>query len=401
MKSKYLFTTIGVVLIAAFLTFQIIRCTHHQEKAEVDLEALAQKLVVECCAIHEGDFVLVSGGVRDMELLENIAVNVRKQGAFPLVTIGSDRMTRRMWTDVPEKYDSQLSAFDFELYNLITADISVDFSETVGQLADIPPERLAARSKANEPISDLFYERNIRGVNLGNGLYPTAALADLFDVSQDELVEIFWSGVNVDYTELQTTGETVKAVLETGKEVHITNPNGTDLKVRIEGRPVFVSDGVVSADDIQRGGPACQVYLPAGEVYLAPIVGTAEGQVVVDRQFFQGKEILGLTLVFKEGKLTSMSAQSGLEPLKVSYDAYGSGKELFGVIDVGINPNVNVIPGSKILTWMPAGMVTVVLGSNTWAGGDNNINFGLTSFLPGCTLEVDEKVLVENGVLKL
>ncbi len=40
-------------------------------------------------------------------VLENIAVHVRKVGAFPLIDIGSDRLTKRMFFDVPEKYDAQ------------------------------------------------------------------------------------------------------------------------------------------------------------------------------------------------------------------------------------------------------------------------------------------------------
>ena len=170
--------------------------------------------------------------------------------------------------------------------------------------------------------------------------------------------------------------------------------------MRIEKRPVFVSDGVLSADDLKKGFAASQVYLPAGEAYLSPVPGTAEGTVVVDRQFYQGKEITGLTLNFKAGKLTSMTAKSGLEPLKKMYDAAGTGKDEFAFIDLGLNPNVSLKPGSKLVAWMPAGMVTIGVGNNVWAGGENKTPYSLASFLPGSTLKVDGKVLVENGVLK-
>jgi leucyl aminopeptidase (aminopeptidase T) len=399
MKGKWMFLVVAVALVAGLLATSIVRSSP-QKGTGTDYEALAQKLVNQCASIREGDLVGIYGGVRDLELLEDIAVNVRKLGAFPLVTIGSDRMTRRMYTDVPAEYDSQSPEFDLKLTNLITAQIGVDYGETIGLLADIPPERLVATSKAWEPVNELFLKRNIREVYLGNGLYPTAALAKLYGVPQEELSKIFWEGVNVDYTKLQATGEAVKAILSKGKEVHITNPNGTDLKVRIEGRPIFVSDGVISAKDIQRGGAACQVWLPAGEVYLTPVPGTAEGKVVVDRQFYLGKEILGLTLTFKAGKLTSMTAKSGIEPLKALYDASGPGKELFAFVDIGINPNVRLVPGSRMVAWMPAGMITVGIGNNIWAGGENNTSYSSESFLPGFTLKVDEKVLVENGILK-
>ena len=129
-------------------------------------------------------------------------------------------------------------------------------------------------------------------------------------------------------------------------------------------------------------------------------IPNTKGKVVVDKQFYLGKEIKGLTLTFKSGKLTSMKAKSGLEALKARYDAAGAGKDTFAIIDLGINPNVQIIPNSRMVAWMPAGMITVGVGSNTWAGGGNESDFFLPSFLHGSTLKVDGKVIVENGVLK-
>jgi leucyl aminopeptidase (aminopeptidase T) len=141
------------------------------------------------------------------------------------------------------------------------------------------------------------------------------------------------------------------------------------------------------------------VYLPAGEVFVTPVPGTAEGTVVVDRDFYQGKLIEGITLTFKGGKLISMTAKSGLEPLKALYDAAGTGKEEFSTIDIGINPDVKTKPGSTLLTWMPSGMLTIGIGNNIWAGGENKNPYGYNFFMPGSTVKVDGKILVENGVL--
>jgi len=399
MKMKSMFVVVGVFFATGLLAIPIAKCSQ-QKTTGMDYEALAQKLVTQCANIHEGDYVLVTGGLRDFELLEDIAVHVRKVGACPLVSLYSDRMWRRSFDDVPAKYDSRSNEFELKLAGLITAQIDVDFRETESWLAHVPPERFATFSKSWSLVNDLMRKRNVRFVHLGNELYPTTERAKLFGVSQKELSKIFWDGVNVDYSKLQATGKTIKTLLTSGKQVHITNPNGTDLKMQIEGRPVVVSDGIISADEMQTGGAACWVYLPAGEVMLAPVPGTAEGKVVVDRQFFQGSEILGLTLTFKAGKLTSMTAKSGLEPLKALYDAAGPGKEEFAVIEIGINPNVHLVPGSRMVGYMPAGMVTIGIGNNTWAGGENNVGYSMSNFLPGSTLEVDGKVLVEKGVLK-
>jgi aminopeptidase len=309
-------------------------------------------------------------------------------------------MTRRMFTEVPVKYDTQIPELDLKFSGFVNAIISIETNENPGLLSDIAPERFVKRNKAYEPVNEMMIKRNVKGISLGNGMYPTEALARQYGLTLNELTDMFWNGVNVDYPKLEATGKSVKSVLMAGKEVHITNPNGTDLKVRIENRPVLVSDGALSPEDLQKGYASSQVYLPAGEVYLSPVPGTAEGKIVVENAFYQAKEITGVTLTFSKGKLTSMTAKSGIEPLKAYYDAAEAGKEDFSAIDLGINPNIKLKPGSKFTNWVPAGMLTVAVGNNQWAGGENKSSFGFQFFLPGCTVNVDGKTLVDKGDLK-
>ena len=270
-------------------------------------------------------------------------------------------------------------------------------------MAGVPPERTAAITKANEPVTETILKRNVRQIYLGNGLYPVAERAKRFGVSQDELAKIFWAGVNVDYTKLQATGEEVRKIMSKGRQARLTHPNGTDLTVKINERPVFVSDGVITADKVKRGGAACQAWLPAGEVFVTPVPGTAEGTVVIDHLTFDNQDVVGLSLTFKAGKLTKMDAKSGVEPIEKLYKAAGEndGRDVFGALDVGINPAVQLVPGSKMHSWVPAGMVSVGAGNNIWAGGDSKSAFAVYGNQPGCTLRIDDTVLVEKGELKL
>jgi len=366
----------------------------------VDYEKLAQRIVGQCGGIKEGEIVTISGNARDMELLECLAVDVRKQGAFPLLLTGTDRLGRRLIVDVPEKFDSQSPRLDLKMAEIADAQLSIEWGSDPALNADIPVQRLEARSRASIPVSDLLAKRAVRGVSLGNDMYPSQYNAVRFGMTEENLSKLFWGAVNIDYTKLQTLGQTISQRLAQGKEVRITNPNGTDLKLQIAGRPVVVSDGVISAEDIQHGYASSQVYLPAGEVFLAPVSGTAEGKVVIDRIWYYGKEINGLTLTFKAGKLVDMTGKPGFEALKQRYDVAGPGKEDFAYVDVGINPQVTIPAGSKLQNWTVSGMVTVGIGGNLWAGGTNNSAYGLSGYLPGSTLTIDGKALVEAGKLK-
>ena len=251
-----------------------------------------------------------------------------------------------------------------------------------------------------QPVFAAIRKRNVRIVYLGNGLYPTPSRARQFGLSEAELAKLFWDGVNVDYAAMQATGDKVKKALSEGKEIRLTNPNGTDLKASIDKRPVTVSNGVISDDKRKQGGAACWTWLPAGEVYVATAPGTAEGRVVVNRLFFEGAEVSDVVLEVKGGKVTALHAKANGERLLAAFQAAAEGKDRCGVIDVGINPNVRPPAGSKVLTYTPAGMTSVSVGNDTWAGGDDNSPFGLPGFLPGSTLTVDGKVIVDRGELK-
>ncbi|MFL6283079.1 MAG: aminopeptidase [Pyrinomonadaceae bacterium] len=366
-----------------------------------DLEKLAERLVTQSAAVKEGEVVLISSGPENIELLEDLAVQVRKAGAFALVTVSTDRLAKRLYTDVPEKYDTQTDVGDLKLAEVVNVTISVGRNSAEGLFADADPKRLAVRAKANESVQDAFIKHNVRSVEVDNGLYPNDWLAARYSMSADDLSKTFWGGVNVDYTDLQARGAQVSAALTSGREIHITDSGGTDLKVRVEGRKYGVSDGIISADDAKTAAGQ-SVYLPAGEVYVAPVPGTAEGKVVRAKDYYNGKEVDNLVLTFSAGRLTSITGSGpGFDLMKAGYDAAGEGKDLFAVIDFGINPNVKLPAGSQIATWVPAGTVTVGIGNNLWAGGDNKSPYGYFVSLPGTTVMLDGKSVVEAGQLKL
>lgn len=365
-----------------------------------DYKSVAEKVVGQSAGVREGDLVLVYGSDEDLPLLEEIGLEVRKRGASALISAGTEHLTRRMYDEVPAKYDSQEPEMMMKLAGIVDVIINTEAGEG-RTLKGVPAERIAARGKAFAPVGQLMRKRGVRTVGLGNGLYPSSERAEQFGISREELAAMMYGGVDADYPALQATGEQVRKVLAGGRELHITNPNGTDLKVQISGRPVTVNDGIISAQDRRKGGVATSVWLPAGEVYLTPVPGSAEGIMVADRFFFQGKPIDGLRLEFKGGKLTTMTAQEGIEPLQAAYNAAGPGKDVLGVVDIGINPGIKSPDRSPVHVWAKSGTVTLSVGNNTWAGGDNEVNFGLPAYSPGSTVTVDGKPLIQDGKIVL
>jgi leucyl aminopeptidase (aminopeptidase T) len=365
----------------------------------VDLQAVA-KTMVEAAMIKTDERVLIQGSVRDNELLEDLAIETMKAGGQPLISVTSDRLARQSYDAVPASYDTRPQTLALGLVNLFDADLEIESGELENVLAGVPAARIAARAKAGLPVEQAFLKKSVRLVHLGNGLYPTAALAARMGKPQAEVAAMFWKAALVSPDVIRAKGEALRSAVAAARQLTISSANGTKLTVGVVTAKGFISDGAISADKVKQGQAATETWRPAGELLLPAAPGTAEGTVVIDKLTYQGTTIEGLTLAFSKGQLTSMTARSGLDALKALYDASGSGKDQFGFVDLGLNPEATFPTNTGRVVWVAPGAVTVGLGDNTGWGGTNASDFVLSCPVSGATLSADGKVLIENGALK-
>ncbi len=364
-----------------------------------DLQAVARNLV-QAAMVKAGDKVLITGSTRDETLMEHIAIETMKAGAEPMISLDSERLRRRSFDEVPATYDTLPPALSLAIVNTFDVQIVLDVGEADDNLAGVPQERQAARAKAFQPVMQAYFQRNMRAVNLGNELYPTATLSRRLGVPHPELTSAFWKAAGVPPQTLRTKGEALRGVFAGARQVTLTHPNGTHLTFAVDAGRGFVSDGTLTPEKVKQGGAATNTWLPAGELSLPAVAGTAEGKLVVDKMLWNGQEITGLTLAYSKGRLTSMTAGSNIDRLKARYEAAGGGKDQFGWLDIGLNPEVKLPVGTGRIVWTAPGAVTVGLGDNRGFGGTNASDFGLSTQLGGATLKADANIVVEGGTLK-
>ena len=362
--------------------------------------AAVAKAMVKSAMIKPGDRVLITGSVRDNDLLEDLAVEAMKAGGQPMIAIGSDRLDRRSYDEVPATYDNASPTLGLTLANAFDVQLAVDYGEGEGVLAGVPPARIAARSKAYDPAYRAYLRAHVRYVNVGNGLYPTATLATRLGVAQADLARLFWQGAGMPAESIRARGAAAYAAISCGKQATITAANGTNLTFSLIGSKAALSDGALTPEKVRQGGMALNTWLPAGELNVGAVTGTAEGKLVIDKMTFRGADVTGLTLVFSKGKITSMTAASGLDPLKAAYDAAGGAKDQLAGFDLGLNPSIKLPLTTGRIIWMAAGDLAVSTGDNQVLGGTNISDFGISGALSGATLIVDGKTVVDHGVLK-
>jgi aminopeptidase len=370
-------------------------------ESSVSYMPVAAQLATRNLGVKPGELVLIAGTPGYMRLLEDIAVQVRKAGGWPVITVGSERLTRLSFDSIPVERDADRPEADLALAKTFPAMIALEGAQSSATLRHVAPERLEARAKAGQPVFAQMNRLNRRIVFLGNGMFPTEETAREQGLSREELERLFWDGVNVDPQAMAAAGQAVKAALRTGKTVRITNPAGTDLTLTLAGNEPYFSDGAITDEDAKSGPQGQTVWLPAGEVYVRVAPGSANGTVVADRLTSEGEVIEGLRLEVKDGRVTGLTAAKGLDRFKARFDAASAGKDAVTVLDIGVNPNMTIADDSKLRTFVPAGMVTVFVGNDTWAGGTNTASLNVPLFLTGAQVTIDGKPIVEGGKLVL
>lgn len=365
-----------------------------------DRKAVAERIAADVLAVEPGELVLVGGDLRAIELVEDLAVAIARRGGSPLQLVSREQTELRFWTEVPPEQDLARMEWTRRIATTADAYVQVESTEHPGLLSAVAAERLAAAARADQHVMETLRARKTPLISIGNGLYPTEARARQLGLARPELERLFWAAMAVPAAELAREGDAVRRALAGGKQVRVTHPNGTDLRFSVEGRRTFLSTGLITADTREQG--EVTTWLPAGEAYVAPVRGTAEGKLVLGKQPYAGGFIEGLTLTVAGGKVISHAARpsAAYERFHQVWDAAPEGKEELAVLDVGLNRGAAPPKGKTLGSYIPAGNVSLGVGGNVWAGGDVNVPFLFLPSLAGATVTVDGKVIVEKGALR-
>ena len=166
--------------------------------------------------------------------------------------------------------------------------------------------------------------------------------------------------------DLSAQAQRLLAELEGSREIHVRGRAGTDLRLRVEGRP-WLSDALPL-------GPGDFANYPSGEVYIAPHADGADGVLVADITVpytGEGRVDAPVTLRFERGRVTSIEGGRSAQALGELVADAGRGADVIAELGIGLNPNVTP-RGHVMLDEKASGTAHVAIGRNTGSyGGDN------------------------------
>ena len=190
------------------------------------------------------------------------------------------------------------------------------------------------------------------------------------------------------FVDLAETARGVLAQVEGAREVHVRAPGGTDLTLRVEGRP-WMSDALPL-------GPGGFANYPSGEVFVAPLADGADGVLVADLTVpytVEGLVDRPVTLRFERGRVTAIEGGRAAQMLRELVADAGRGADV--VAELGIGFNTSVEPrGHVMLDEKAAGTAHVAIGRNTGSyGGDNEAEIHVDCIFSSPEVRVDGRAV--------
>lgn len=193
-----------------------------------------------------------------------------------------------------------------------------------------------------------------------------------------------------DFREIERTMRRVYRKIRGSKEAHISSELGSDLHLDLRGRHWITEDTGICRKKGQL------TNLPAGEIFIAPLEGTAEGKLVVDGSFYEPLEEPA-TIWIKKGYATRIvGAKNAVKEMNKGGREGRSVAEL----GIGLNPQARII-GNVLEDGKVLGAAHVSFGDNSTFGGKVRCGVHVDAIMKKPRVEIDGKVVIENGELKI
>jgi aminopeptidase len=347
------------------------------------VKRLAKILVGHSLGVKRGETVLIASS---SELAKPLVLEVFREvltsGGHPLTGVAFEEMQGIFFRTASRA--QLLNLPRTKLYEAKNIDCFVNIMAPINRkaLSSVDPRKMGTRMKALRPIQKTIVNKK-RWI-LAN--YPTNALAQEADMSLAEYEDFLYRATNIDWQKVKRKEMKLKRVLDRGRKVRIVGRD-TDLVIGIRGRKAIPCYG--------------ERNMPDGEVFLSPVENTAEGHIYYEMPaIYQGREVTGIRLRFKKGKVIEAHADKN-ERFLLDMLETDRGARYLGELGVGVNYGIKNFSKDILFDEKIGGTVHLAVGASyEEAQGKNKsaIHWDMIKDLrKGGALYVDGKLIQRNG----
>ena len=318
-----------------------------------------------------------------------------------------------------DSHDFLIHFYDYPFYEYLKSRCHEDQAQKLGQLyvdqAAFCNRVISARPGSEKPLDisvqhsvekaynramSQFKNRISSGLHYTLTVVPTERDAEIDGFDYQDYLELFFEMCDQPWDRIDQAHQELIEAFNAAENVHITNSDGTDLRMSIKG---FTFANSLIAKNV-----------PGSEIFSAPIKESVEGKVVAKGNFIckiaPDTIIKNITLTFKQGKVVDFSAEENQEVLRRAVEL-DKGSCFVGELGIGTNPHlkqhlvnsllVEKIGGSFHVALGRAYKYTEYLGSPVQLdnGNDSDLHWDITTMLYGRdgVIELDGRPIMKDG----
>jgi aminopeptidase len=319
------------------------------------IEKLADVMVNYSLELKEGQNVKIKGSPQALPLVKAFYKKALQAGAHPYYWPDIEDLEELLYkhgSDAQLKYIPEIQKLEVDKMDAL---LGIFARNNTKYLSNVDPSRQALAQSSRQSLMTRFMERAAAGeLSWCGTMFPVHSAAQDADMSLSEYEEfVFGAGhLNDDdpvahWKAVSAKQSKICSFLESLKEIKVKS-KGTDLTVKVEGRKWENCDG--------------KNNFPDGEVFTAPHETSAEGEILYSfPACYQGHEVAGVKLKFKEGRVVDYSADKNIGYLEKMIDM-DDGARLIGEFAIGTNYNVQNFTKNILFDEKIGGTMHIALG---------------------------------------
>jgi aminopeptidase len=330
------------------------------------LERLADVLVNYSVGVSRDQIVRISGPPVGQPLVVELHRAVLAAGGHPLVRMAPEELEEvflKHGSDDQLRFVNPVQKFEYER---IDASIGLWGEENTKALSNVDPKRIGLNQAARKPLLETFMKRSAEGKLRWVGTqYPTQGAAQDAEMSLAEYEDFVFSAGKLDRPDPVAAWKAVSErqqrltdFLNGKRDYRVVAANGTDVTLSVAGMKWINCDG--------------HHNFPDGEVFTGPVVDSVNGTIRFSfPAVHHGREVDGVRLTFRNGKVVEASADKGEEFLFSMLDT-DAGSRFLGECAIGTNYDIARYTKNTLFDEKIGGTVHFALGAGYPETGNKN-----------------------------
>ena len=326
---------------------------------DIRIHRWAKTLVTYSLQAKPGEVIVIDASPLAQPLVEAVYEQLLRAKAWPVLRATSAELQEIFFKRGDARHFDSINPYVKSTLNAIDGTLTILSSSNTRALSSVDSRRQARFAATMAPAREILSKRKWTLT-----LYPTAAYAQDAEMSLKDFENYVFAALFADeddpvarWRELERRQAGMIRGLRGARTVRIVGPD-TDLSLSVAGRTFINSSG--------------RRNMPSGEIFTGPVENSAEGHIRFDYPVCEGgREIAGIRLVFRRGRVVEASAEKNEDYLLRMLDIDPGARRL-GELGIGTNTRIDRFTKNILFDEKIGGTIHLALGRSYPETGGRN-----------------------------